>query len=253
MSIIAGRRVSYCWLLQLESPVTFPDREQLRWPSSDRWSHLSGIQGMKKFLLGMLGVISGSIAIQGDCAHATPFQGDSVYQTGDNRGGFIVVTGQPNTVAEVMGTDDSVKNDDLQRANGCGVGRVRLPDTGSPRLFIDGRGEIDWNSLPQISDYECNSRFYLGANSYNPANRTVYLINFEPQQEFVSRIRRLSIKRANINNCGFGLIYMKYGDGDFFFQGQSYRYSQLKRTVRPPVCRRIGDRWVTFFAVPLGQ
>lgn len=186
-------------------------------------------------------------------ARATPFQGSEIYQTNDRRGGFIVLSGQPNTVAEVSGTD-TIKTDTLRRADNCGVGRVRIPEANpAPKLSIDGKGEINYTSLPTISGYRCSDSNFLYGNAYDPTTRTVYVTGFEPEQEFISRIRREETRRVNLNNCGFGLVPMKYGDGDLFFKGQQYRYSQLPLTVRPPVCRQINGTYKTYFAIPLGQ
>jgi hypothetical protein len=71
--------------------------------------------------------------------------------------------------------------------------------------------------------------------------------------EFISRIQREEVKKTALNNCGWGLVSMKAADGTLYFKGQQYRYSQLPRTVRPPVCRRINGNWITYFAIPLGQ
>jgi len=43
------------------------------------------------------------------------------------------------------------------------------------------------------------------------------------------------------------------GDGPLYFKGQQYRYFDLLKTVRPPVCRKINGAYVTYFAIPLGQ
>ncbi|KAB0243762.1 hypothetical protein EZJ55_00840 [Microcystis aeruginosa EAWAG127a] len=45
---------------------------------------------------------------------ATPFQGQQIYRTDDRRGDFIVLTGQPLTMAEVSGTD-KIQTDTLRK------------------------------------------------------------------------------------------------------------------------------------------
>ncbi|MFM6438893.1 MAG: hypothetical protein ACKPGW_28615, partial [Microcystis panniformis] len=47
----------------------------------------------------LLGIIFFSEGI-----NATPFQGREIYRTDDRRGFFIILTGQPLTMAEVAGT-----------------------------------------------------------------------------------------------------------------------------------------------------
>jgi hypothetical protein len=201
---------------------------------------------MNRIFLILLGVM-----VAGN-AHATPFQGNEIYRTGDRRGTFIVVTGQPNTAVDVTGPLSNVSAT-VRRADSCGVARIRLGE-GTPKLEIDGRGEINWRSLPTISSYSCEGLFpTIGQNSYNPTNQTVYLTGFEFQQEYIARIRRPAVRSARINNCGFGLLSMPTGDGNLTFKGQNYTYSQLANTVRPPVCREINGTYKTYFAIPLGQ
>lgn len=201
---------------------------------------------MRKLLI-LLGAIFFSERIA-----ATPFQGREIYRTDDRRGDFIVLTGQPLTMAEVAGTA-RIRTNTLRRADYCGVGRVKIPEaTPAPILRIDDGNPIDYLSLPQISNYDC-ARGGLGNNAYNPATRTVYIANLEPEGEFISRIQREESRKVALNNCGWGLVPMKYGDGTLYFKGQQYTYSQLLRTVRPPVCRQINGAWITYFAIPLGQ
>lgn len=182
---------------------------------------------------------------------ATPFEGSQIYRTDDRRGDFIVLSGQPNTMAEVSGTD-TIRTNTLRKADSCGVGRIRMPEaTPAPILRINDE-TIDYLSLPVINSYSC-SQNGLSNNAYNPATRTVYIANLEPEGEFISRIQREQKRIVNLNNCGFGLVPMRYGDGTLYFRGQSYLYRQLRRTVRPPVCRNVNGTWVTYFAIPLGQ
>lgn len=201
---------------------------------------------MRKLLI-LLGVIFCSEGIS-----ATPFQGHEIYRTDDRRGDFIVLTGQPNTIAEVAGTD-TIRTNTLRKADYCGVGKIKILEaTPAPILRIDDGNPINYLSLPKISNYDC-AKGGLSKNAYNPATRTVYIANLEPEGEFISRIQREEVKKVTLNNCGWGLVSMKYGDGTLYFRGQSYKYGQLTRTVRPPVCRRINGNWVTYFAIPLGQ
>jgi len=201
---------------------------------------------MRKLLI-LLGVIFFSEGI-----NATPFQGREIYRTDDRRGDFIVLTGQPLTMAEVSGTD-RIRTNTLRKADYCGVGKVKIPEaTPAPILRINDGNPIDYLSLPQISNYDC-ARGGLGSNAYNPATRTVYIANLGTEGEFISRIQREESRKVALNNCGWGLVPMKYGDGNLYFKGQQYRYSKLARTVRPPVCRKINGAWVTYFAIPLGQ
>jgi hypothetical protein len=197
---------------------------------------------MQKLLI-LLGAIFCSKAM------ATPFQGREIYRTDDRRGDFIVLTGQPNTIAEVSGTA-RIRTNTLRKADYCGVGKVKIPEaTPAPILRINDGNPIDYLSLPVINSYSCG----LSNNAYNPATRTVYVANLESEGEFISRIQREEVKKAALNNCGWGLVSMKAADGTLYFKGQQYRYSQLPRTVRPPVCRRINGNWITYFAIPLGQ
>jgi hypothetical protein len=201
---------------------------------------------MRKFLI-LLGVIFFSEGI-----NATPFQGREIYRTDDRRGDFIVLTGQPLTMAEVSGTG-RIRTDTLRKADYCGVGKVKIPiATPAPILRIDDGNPINYLSLRTISNYDC-ARGGLSSNAYNPATRTVYIANLEPESEFISRIQREEVRRVALNNCGWVLVPMKYGDGTLYFKGQQYTYSQLLRTVRPPVCRQINGTYVTYFAIPLGQ
>ncbi|KAB0238240.1 hypothetical protein EZJ55_24680 [Microcystis aeruginosa EAWAG127a] len=201
---------------------------------------------MRKLLI-LLGVIFFSEGIS-----ATPFQGQQIYRTDDRRGDFIVLTGQPLTMAEVSGTD-KIQTDTLRKADYCGVGKVKIPEaTPAPILRINDENPINYLSLPQISNYDC-ARGGLGNNAWNPATRTVYIANLEPEGEFISRIQREGSRKIALNNCGWGLVPMKYGDGTLYFKGQQYRYSQLLRTVRPPVCRKVNGAYITYFAIPLGQ
>jgi len=201
---------------------------------------------MRKLLI-LLGVIFFSEGI-----NATPFQGREIYRTDDQRGDFIVLTGQPLTMAEVAGTD-TIRTDTLRKADYCGVGKIKIPEaTPAPILRINDGNPINYLSLPVINSYNC-SQGGLGSNAYNPATRTVYIANLEPEGEFISRIQREESRKVALNNCGWGLVPMKYGDGNLYFKGQQYRYSQLLRTVRPPVCRKINGAWITYFAIPLGQ
>ena len=201
---------------------------------------------MRKLLI-LLGVIFSNEGI-----NATPFQGREIYRTDDRRGDFIVLTGQPLTIAEVSGTD-RIRTNTLRKADYCGVGKIKIPEaTPAPILRINNGNPIDYLSLPQISNYDC-ARGGLGSNAYNPATRTVYIVNLGPEGEFISRIQREESRKVALNNCGWGLVPMKYGDGNLYFKGQQYRYSKLPRTVRPPVCRKINGAWVTYFAIPLGQ
>ena len=201
---------------------------------------------MRKLLI-LLGVIFSTEGI-----NATPFQGREIYRTDDRRGDFIVLTGQPLTMAEVAGTA-RIRTNTLRKADYCGVGKVKIPEaTPPPILIINNGNPIDYLSLPQISNYDC-ARGGLGSNAYNPATRTVYIANLGPEGEFISRIQREESRKVALNNCGWGLVPMKYGDGNLYFKGQQYRYSKLARTVRPPVCRKINGAWVTYFAIPLGQ
>ena len=201
---------------------------------------------MRKLLI-LLGVIFFSEGI-----NATPFQGQEIYRTDDGRGDWIVLTGQPNTTAEVAGTARK-RTDTLKKADICGVGKAKIPEaTPAPILRIDDGNPIDYLSLPVINSYDC-SQGGLGNNAYNPATRTAYIANLEPEGEFIARIQREEVKKVALNNCGWGLVSMIAGDGTLYFKGQQYRYSQLLRTVRPPVCRKINGTWVTYFAIPLGQ
>lgn len=203
-------------------------------------------------LLGVIFCIDPSALLRVKGISATPFQGREIYRTDDRRGTFIVLTGQPNTIAEVAGTD-RIRTNTLRKADYCGVGKVKIPEaTPAPILRINDGNPIDYLSLPQISNYDC-ARGGLGSNAYNPATRTVYIANLEPEGEFISRIQREESRKVALNNCGWGLVPMKYGDGTLYFKGQQYRYSQLLRTVRPPVCRKINGAWITYFAIPLGQ
>ncbi|MCA2552735.1 MAG: hypothetical protein IM466_03045 [Microcystis sp. M04BS1] len=201
---------------------------------------------MRKLLI-LLGVIFFSEGI-----NATPFQGREIYRTDDQRGFFIVLTGQPLTMAEVAGTA-RIRTNTLRKADNCGVGRVKIPEaTPAPILRIDDGNPINYLSLPTINNYDC-SEGELGNNAYNPATRTVYIANLEPQGEFISRIQREEVKKVALNNCGWGLVFMAAGDGPLYFKGQQYRYFDLLRTVRPPVCRKINGAYITYFAIPLGQ
>ena len=209
---------------------------------------------MRKLLI-LLGVIffsdpSSLLRVKG--INATPFQGREIYRTDDRRGDFIVLTGQPNTTAEISGTD-TIRTNTLRKADNCGVGKVKIPiATPTPILRIDDGNPINFLSLRQISNYDC-ANGELTSNAYNPASRTVYIANFEPEEEFISRIEREEVKKVALNNCGWGLVPMKYGDGTLYFKGQQYRYSQLLRTVSPPVCRKVNGTYITYFAIPLGQ
>lgn len=201
---------------------------------------------MRKLLI-LLGVIFCSEGIS-----ATPFQGHEIYRTDDRRGDFIVLTGQPNTMAEVSGTD-RIRTNTLRKADYCGVGKVKIPEaTPAPILRINDGNPIDYLSLPQIFNYDC-AKGGLWNNAYNPATRTVYIANLEPEGEFISRIQREESRKVALNNCGWGLVPMKYANGTLYFRGQSYEYLSLTRTVRPPVCRQINGVWITYFAIPLGQ
>lgn len=138
---------------------------------------------MRKVLI-LLGVTFFSEGI-----NATPFQGKEIYRTDDRRGDFIVLTGQPNTVAEVSGTD-RIRTNTLRKADYCGVGKIKIPEaTPAPILRIDDGNPIDYLSLPQISNYDC-AKGGLWNNAYNPTTRTVYITNLESQGEFISRIQR---------------------------------------------------------------
>ena len=122
---------------------------------------------MRKLLI-LLGVIFFSEGIS-----ATPFQGREIYRTDDQRGDFIVLTGQPLTMAEVAGTD-TIRTDTLRKADYCGVGKIKIPEaTPAPILRINDGNPINYLSLPQISNYDC-ARGGLGNNAWNPATRTVY-------------------------------------------------------------------------------
>jgi hypothetical protein len=200
---------------------------------------------MRKLLI-LLGAIFCSEAM------ATPFQGKEIYRTDDRRGQFIVLTGQPNTIAQISGTD-TIRTNTLRKADYCGVGKVKIPEgTPPPILSINDGSPINYLSLPQISNYDC-ARGGLGSNAYDPTTRTVYVVGIGSEEEFISRIAREKVRETIINNCGFGLVPMKYGNRTLYFKGQKYRYSELTRTVRPPVCRKINNAWVTYFAIPLGQ
>ena len=201
---------------------------------------------MRKLLI-LLGIIFFSEGI-----NATPFQGREIYRTDDRRGFFIILTGQPLTMAEVAGTA-RIRTNTLRKADYCGVGKVKIPEaTPAPILRIDDGNPINYLSLPTINNYDC-SEGGLGNNAYNPATRTVYIANLEPQGEFISRIQREEVKKVALNNCGWGLVYMAAGDGPLYFKGQQYKYFQLLKTVRPPVCRKVNGTYITYFAIPLGQ
>jgi hypothetical protein len=203
-------------------------------------------------LLGVIFCIDPSSLLRVKGISATPFQGQQIYRTDDRRGDFIVLTGQPLTMAEVSGTD-KIQTDTLRKADYCGVGKVKIPEaTPAPILRINDGNPINYLSLRQISNYDC-ANGELTSNAYNPTSRTVYIANFEPEEEFISRIEREEVRRVALNNCGWGLVPMKYGDGTVYFKGQQYRYSQLLRTVRPPVCRKVNGAYITYFAIPLGQ
>jgi len=203
-------------------------------------------------LLGVIFCIDPSALLRVKGISATPFQGREIYRTDDRRGFFIVLTGQPLTTAEVAGTA-RIRTNTLRKADNCGVGRVKIPEaTPAPILRIDDGNPINYLSLPTINNYDC-SEGGLGNNAYNPATRTVYIANLEPQGEFISRIQREEVKKVALNNCGWGLVFLAAGDGPLYFKGQQYRYFDLLKTVRPPVCRKINGAYVTYFAIPLGQ
>jgi hypothetical protein len=203
-------------------------------------------------LLGVIFCIDPSSLLRVKGIHATPFQGREIYRTDDRRGFFIVLTGQPLTMAEVAGTA-KIRTNTLRKADNCGVGKVKIPiATPTPILRINDGNPINYLSLRQISNYDC-ANGELTSNAYNPASRTVYIANFEPEEEFISRIEREEVKKVALNNCGWGLVFLAAGEGPLYFKGQQYRYFDLLRTVRPPVCRKINGAYITYFAIPLGQ